>query len=102
LFPIVFLAVVFVAALVTVLGTGLGVGWALQRMLPQLDLGFSLLIGTVAGVASLHFAARLILAINAVAQDEASESVEDRAETRPIIHIIESAGLRSRRKRVRK
>ena len=64
--PIAAVLFAFIIVLMTVLGTGLGVGWLLHWLIPQVDLGLTLLIGVIAGAASVHFVARLIVAINSL------------------------------------
>ena len=100
-----FTLVIFAVVLAVVLGLGLGLGWILHWVLPQIDLGLSLVIGMIAGVASLNFAARLVTSFNKAQEEtELEEYLRDPDEPPAVIRIIESAGVRRerRRKKVRR
>jgi F0F1-type ATP synthase assembly protein I len=69
---------------VVLLGVGIGIGWALHWMVPQVDLGMGILIGLLATIASIHFYTRLNAMVPYVVEDDEEEADEDEKDYPPI------------------
>jgi hypothetical protein len=75
-----------------VLALGIGIGYLLHGIWPDIGLGMGILIGVVAGSSAIHFYARLTEALDAGDQEQV---------TRWIATMPDSRGGAARRRRKR-